>query len=74
MFRMRKRVLVAGGAGFLGSHMCERLLALGHQVLCVDLRIPKSWALSAKTLRRSSFAPPGADSRPNASMTSVPTS
>ena len=30
------RVLVTGGAGFLGSHLCERLLALGHAVLCVD--------------------------------------
>ena len=32
----RKRVLVTGGAGFLGSHLCERLLADGHTVLCVD--------------------------------------
>ncbi len=31
-----KRVLVTGGAGFLGSHLCERLLAEGHDVLCVD--------------------------------------
>ena len=30
------RVLVTGGAGFLGSHLCERLLADGHDVLCVD--------------------------------------
>ncbi len=30
------RILVAGGAGFLGSHLCERLLGLGHDVLCVD--------------------------------------
>ena len=33
---MAKRVLVAGGAGFLGSHLCERLLGQGHEVLCVD--------------------------------------
>ncbi len=32
----RKRVLVTGGAGFIGSHLCEKLLAQGHQVLCVD--------------------------------------
>jgi UDP-glucuronate decarboxylase len=32
----KKRVLVTGGAGFLGSHLCERLLAEGHDVLCVD--------------------------------------
>jgi UDP-glucuronate decarboxylase len=31
-----KRVLVTGGAGFLGSHLCERLIADGHNVLCVD--------------------------------------
>ena len=31
-----KRTLVTGGAGFLGSHLCERLLADGHDVLCVD--------------------------------------
>ena len=31
-----KRVLVTGGAGFLGSHLCDTLLASGHEVLCVD--------------------------------------
>ena len=30
------RVLVTGGAGFVGSHLCEALLDLGHEVLCVD--------------------------------------
>ena len=32
----RLRVLVTGGAGFIGSHLCERLVAEGHEVLCVD--------------------------------------
>ena len=31
-----KRILVTGGAGFLGSHLCERLIGLGHEILCVD--------------------------------------
>ena len=31
-----KRILVSGGAGFLGSHLCDRLLAEGHRVICLD--------------------------------------
>ncbi|MFO0828900.1 MAG: UDP-glucuronic acid decarboxylase family protein [Phycisphaerales bacterium] len=33
---MIKRILVTGGAGFLGSHLCERLVGLGHDVVCLD--------------------------------------
>ena len=35
-YNMRKRVMVTGGAGFLGSHLADRLLEQGHEVLCVD--------------------------------------
>ncbi|MFZ1984258.1 MAG: UDP-glucuronic acid decarboxylase family protein [Desulfatitalea sp.] len=33
---LNKRILVTGGCGFLGSHLCDRLVAQGHDVLCVD--------------------------------------
>ena len=36
LYESRKRILVTGGAGFLGSHLIDRLLADGHEVLCVD--------------------------------------
>ncbi|MGE0501543.1 MAG: UDP-glucuronic acid decarboxylase family protein [Rhizobiaceae bacterium] len=36
LYESRKRILVTGGAGFLGSHLTDRLLEQGHEVLCVD--------------------------------------
>jgi UDP-glucuronate decarboxylase len=33
---LSKRILVTGGAGFLGSHLCDRLVEDGHDVLCLD--------------------------------------
>ncbi len=36
LYKERVRVLVTGGAGFVGSHLCDRLLRDGHEVLCVD--------------------------------------
>jgi UDP-glucuronate decarboxylase len=34
--RASRRILISGGAGFIGSHLCDLLLAEGHEVLCVD--------------------------------------
>tara|TARA_B100000519_G_scaffold18677_1_gene13619 strand:+ start:842 stop:1792 length:951 start_codon:yes stop_codon:yes gene_type:complete len=36
MKSIHKRILITGGAGFLGSHLCEKLLSEGHEVVCVD--------------------------------------
>ncbi|WP_420394293.1 UDP-glucuronic acid decarboxylase family protein [Acuticoccus sp.] len=36
LYESRKRILVTGGAGFLGSHLIDRLIGQGHEVLCVD--------------------------------------
>jgi len=50
-----KRILVTGGAGFLGSHLCESLLAQGHEVLCVDNFYTGTKRNIAKLIGRSSF-------------------
>lgn len=36
MIHIQKRILITGGAGFLGSHLCDRLVAEGHDILCLD--------------------------------------
>lgn len=52
---MRKKVLVTGGAGFLGSHLCERLLEMGNEVLCVDNYFTGSRENVAHLLQNPSF-------------------
>jgi len=36
MYKEPKRILVTGGGGFIGSHLCEKLLSLGNEVICLD--------------------------------------
>ena len=50
-----RRVLVTGGAGFLGSHLCERLLARGDEVVCVDNYFTGSRTNIAHLLEHSNF-------------------
>ena len=52
---MKKRILVTGGAGFLGSHLCDRLIARGDDVLCVDNFFTGSKENVAHLLRHPSF-------------------
>lgn len=49
------RILVTGGAGFLGSHLCERLLADGHEVLCLDNLFTGSKSNVANLLKKTNF-------------------
>jgi UDP-glucuronate decarboxylase len=50
-----RRILVTGGAGFIGSHLCERLLGAGHDVLCVDNFYTGSKANVRELLRHPRF-------------------
>lgn len=50
-----KRILVTGGAGFLGSHLCERLVAQGHDVVCVDNFFTSQKSNVAHLLGQSNF-------------------
>jgi UDP-glucuronate decarboxylase len=52
---MAKRVLVTGGAGFLGSHLCERLVEQGHEVLCLDNYFTGRRANIANLLQKPNF-------------------
>jgi UDP-glucuronate decarboxylase len=54
-YSSRKRILVTGGAGFLGSHLCDRLIADGHEVLCVDNFFTGDKANIAHLLRHERF-------------------
>ncbi len=51
----RTRILVTGGAGFLGSHLCDRLVAAGHEVVCVDNYFTGTRANIAGVLNHASF-------------------
>jgi UDP-glucuronate decarboxylase len=50
-----KRILVTGGAGFLGSHLCERLVAMGHDVICLDNFFTSQKSNVAALLARPNF-------------------
>lgn len=50
-----KRILVTGGAGFLGSHLCERLVADGHDVICLDNFFTSQKSNVANLLNRPNF-------------------
>ena len=55
MQHLQRRALVAGGAGFLGSHLCARLLADGMEVVCLDSLLTGSRANLATLLAHPRF-------------------
>jgi UDP-glucuronate decarboxylase len=55
LVKIMKRILVTGGAGFLGSHLCDRLVEQGHDVLCVDNLFTGSKKNIAHLLGRPNF-------------------
>ena len=50
-----QRILVTGGAGFLGSHLCERLVGAGHDVICLDNFFTSQKSNVAHLLERPNF-------------------
>jgi dTDP-glucose 4,6-dehydratase len=52
---VKPRTVITGGAGFIGSHLCEHFLAKGHEVICVDNLLTGRRANIAHFLRRSDF-------------------
>ena len=52
---MKKRVLVTGGGGFLGSHLCEKLLEKGKEVICLDNFLTGRWQNIADMLNHPRF-------------------
>ncbi|MGB0599072.1 MAG: UDP-glucuronic acid decarboxylase family protein [Rubripirellula sp.] len=52
---MLQRILVTGGAGFLGSHLCERLVAEGHDVICLDNFFTSQKSNIAHLIEKSNF-------------------
>jgi len=54
-YHSHKRILVTGGAGFLGSHLCDRLVGQGHEVLCLDNFFTGSKSNIAHLLGKANF-------------------
>ena len=52
---MKKRILITGGAGFIGSHLCELLLGKGYQVICLDNLITGKMSNISQLLKNKSF-------------------